>query len=257
MDATMSAGRRPLANGQPIRRSEHPDGLGTTHHETGTLWMGTDPTRASPTRRAASITPRTCTPRARRLFPTHRLAEPDAHRHRAGAPHRRSHHDAASVRAGPGLRGALRRHVDRRLEDVDHPQSAGPRQSGHVPRAPRRVRGDARHRSRPAVAHAADAAPLRAAAAVDDDGADDNSGVFVGFPHPEQQGYDNTAYVGVNFGFEIQIDELARPDNAPIHRTGAIYSFKGPTDGPRRRPSGRRVEPDTRSPSTEPTSRWR
>ena len=61
---------------------------------------------------------------------------------------------------------------------------------------------------------------------------DDNSGVFVAFPDPEQQNYDNTAYVGINFGFEIQIDELARPDNALIHRTGAIYSFKGPTDGP-------------------------
>jgi Domain of Unknown Function (DUF1080). len=67
---------------------------------------------------------------------------------------------------------------------------------------------------------------------VDDDGPDDNSGVFVAFPNPEQQNYDNTAYVGINFGFEIQIDELARPDNALIHRTGAIYSFKGPTDGP-------------------------
>jgi hypothetical protein len=61
---------------------------------------------------------------------------------------------------------------------------------------------------------------------------DDNSGVFVAFPNPEQEGYDNAAYVGVNFGFEVQIDELARPDNAPIHRTAAIYSFKGPTDGP-------------------------
>ena len=49
---------------------------------------------------------------------------------------------------------------------------------------------------------------------------------------PEQQGYDNSAYVGVNFGFEIQIDELAPPDNALVHCTGAIYSFKGPTDGP-------------------------
>jgi hypothetical protein len=38
--------------------------------------------------------------------------------------------------------------------------------------------------------------------------------------------------MAINFGFEIQIDELARPDNALIHRTGAIYSFKGPTDGP-------------------------
>ena len=61
---------------------------------------------------------------------------------------------------------------------------------------------------------------------------DDNSGVFIGFPDPRHEGYDNTAYVGVNFGFEIQIDQLARPDNAPIHRTGAVYSFKGPTDGP-------------------------
>src|SRR2546425_5178772 len=47
---------------------------------------------------------------------------------------------------------------------------------------------------------------------------DDNSGIFVAFPHPEQQNYDNTAYVGVNFGFEVQIDEQARPDGAPIHR---------------------------------------
>jgi hypothetical protein len=61
---------------------------------------------------------------------------------------------------------------------------------------------------------------------------DDNSGVFIGFPDPRHEGYSNTAYVGVNFGFEIQIDELARPDNAPIHRTGAVYAFKGPTDGP-------------------------
>ena len=36
----------------------------------------------------------------------------------------------------------------------------------------------------------------------------------------------------VNFGFEVQIDELARPDNAAVHRTGAVYGFKAPTDGP-------------------------
>ena len=46
----------------------------------------------------------------------------------------------------------------------------------------------------------------------------------------------------VNFGFEVQIDELARPDNAAVHRTGAIYGFKGPTDGPLVVASGRRVE---------------
>jgi hypothetical protein len=57
---------------------------------------------------------------------------------------------------------------------------------------------------------------------------DDNSGVYFGFPDPRNEGYNNTAFVGVNFGFEVQIDELARPDNAAIHRTGAIYGFKGP-----------------------------
>lgn len=57
---------------------------------------------------------------------------------------------------------------------------------------------------------------------------DDNSGIFIRFPNPEGEGYDNTAWVGVNLGFEIQIDETARPDGAGIHRTGAIYSFKAP-----------------------------
>jgi choline dehydrogenase-like flavoprotein len=52
---------------------------------------------------------------------------------------------------------------------------------------------------------------------------DDNSGVFVRFPDPNSKGYQNTAFVGVDFGFEIQIDESGRPDGAPFHRTGAIY----------------------------------
>ncbi len=53
---------------------------------------------------------------------------------------------------------------------------------------------------------------------------DDNSGVFVRFPDPNSKGYDNTAWVGVDFGFEVQIDEQAAPDGADIHRTGAIYA---------------------------------
>lgn len=59
---------------------------------------------------------------------------------------------------------------------------------------------------------------------------DDNSGVFVRFPHPDSKGYDNTAFVGVDFGFEIQIDQLARNDGVPIHKTGAIYGFTGPAN---------------------------
>jgi choline dehydrogenase-like flavoprotein len=56
----------------------------------------------------------------------------------------------------------------------------------------------------------------------------DNSGVFLRFPHPEQQNYDNTAYVAITLGLEVQIDEEARPDGAGIHRTGGIYKLAAP-----------------------------
>ncbi|NOQ12873.1 MAG: DUF1080 domain-containing protein [Methyloprofundus sp.] len=52
----------------------------------------------------------------------------------------------------------------------------------------------------------------------------DNSGVFIRFPHPDSKGYNNTAYVGVDFGFEVQIDELGQPNGLPIQSTGAIYN---------------------------------
>jgi hypothetical protein len=53
---------------------------------------------------------------------------------------------------------------------------------------------------------------------------EDNSGVFVRFPQPDSKGYNNTAWVAVHFGFEVQIDELGAPDGLGIHRTGAIYN---------------------------------
>lgn len=56
---------------------------------------------------------------------------------------------------------------------------------------------------------------------------DDNSGVFLRFPHPDSKAYKRTAYVGVNFGFEVQIDEQ---DPDPLRKTGAIYGFQTPTN---------------------------
>jgi len=53
---------------------------------------------------------------------------------------------------------------------------------------------------------------------------DDNSGVFLRFPDPTSKGYQNEAWVGVHFGYEVQIDALGAPDGAPPHRTGAIYA---------------------------------
>lgn len=49
---------------------------------------------------------------------------------------------------------------------------------------------------------------------------DSNSGVYLRFPDPESKGYDNAAFVPDHFGFEVQIDEVAAKG---IHRTGAIY----------------------------------
>ena len=59
---------------------------------------------------------------------------------------------------------------------------------------------------------------------------DANSGIFVRFPDPEARNYNNTAFVGVDFGFEVQIDQLAAPDGLPIHKTAAIYGFQGPAN---------------------------
>ncbi len=53
---------------------------------------------------------------------------------------------------------------------------------------------------------------------------DDNSGIFVRFPDPG-----NDSRVAVNTGYEIQIDDLGKPDGDGIHKTGAIYNFAAPT----------------------------
>jgi choline dehydrogenase-like flavoprotein len=57
----------------------------------------------------------------------------------------------------------------------------------------------------------------------------DNSGVFVRFPDPTSKNYQNQAYVGVDFGFEVQIDEFGWPDQLDKHKTGAIYNADGQT----------------------------
>ncbi len=81
--------------------------------------------------------------------------------------------------------------------------------------------------------------------------ANDNSGVFVRFrdprrPVPDRNNpailypYNNQAFVAVDTGFEVQIDEEARgdtrfnePDGFPYNRTGAIYKITslGPNPG--------------------------
>jgi hypothetical protein len=82
------------------------------------------------------------------------------------------------------------------------------------------------------------------------DPANDNSGVFVRFrdprmPVPGRDGvlrrYNNQHWVAVDTGFEIQIDEAAKPDGLDKHHTAAIYDI--PTD-----PSGIAFQTYTRGP---------
>ena len=67
---------------------------------------------------------------------------------------------------------------------------------------------------------------------------DDNSGILIRFRNPRlpvpdrnlpgvSHPYNNQAFVAVDTGFEVQIDELARgnPDGLDEHRTGAIYGM--------------------------------
>ena len=151
----------------------------------------------------------------RRTLPIskHRLAQPDAHWNRVGETHGRLDHHTASFCGRSWVHGAFR------WPDL---VTGGCRQFIISPGAlilagsysARCVGRSSWDRPGHAVAYAAVACTLPIATGMDDDGADDNSGVFVAFPDPEQQNYDNTAYVGINLGFEVQIDELGRPDNA-------------------------------------------
>ena len=52
----------------------------------------------------------------------------------------------------------------------------------------------------------------------------DNSGVFVRFPNSLTD-----PNIAIDYGYEIQIDDIGSPDGNPIHRTGAIYNYKGPS----------------------------
>jgi hypothetical protein len=67
---------------------------------------------------------------------------------------------------------------------------------------------------------------------------DDNSGVFLRFPDPASPDihYDNRAFIGVDFGFEVQIDALGRGSPPPgqnvdkkFRTTGAIYNIANQT----------------------------
>ncbi|WP_334395537.1 family 16 glycoside hydrolase [Bradyrhizobium sp. AZCC 2289] len=233
MDAAMQKVAAIFANGQPMQVIQtNRDGLGTTHHEAGTLWMGTDPTRSVTDHQGRFHHTDNLYAAGPALFPS------------IGSPNPMLTGIALSRRTGDFIMAPPAFTADAGFESLFDGISLGDWTMSTISNQPGRDdpgsfwvrRGVLEGRvgtdlgllwlTRPTPASYVLRLQWMMTAP------DDNSGAFIGFPDPRHEGYDNTAYVGVNFGFEIQIDQLARPDNAPIHRTGAIYSFKGPTDGP-------------------------
>jgi choline dehydrogenase-like flavoprotein len=205
----VAAGQPPSTVGGVQRR----DGLGTTHHEAGTLWMGDNP--------AASVTDGN----ARFHDVTNAHALGPALQPTVGSPN-------------PMLTSiALGRRLANHLVPVAPIPAEGPRSlfngqnldgwelagqgsfvvTGGVLRAVPGGDLGLLWCTTPTPRDFVLRCEWRLAQA------DDNSGVFVRFPNPNSKGYNNTAYVAVHFGFEVQIDETGAPDGANQYRTGAIY----------------------------------
>jgi choline dehydrogenase-like flavoprotein len=85
------------------------------------------------------------------------------------------------------------------------------------------------------------------------DARSDNSGVFVRFRDPREAPpanvndpriASNAAWLAVDTGFEVQIDDAAVPDQADKHRTGAIYDIEiGPAPGQQQYARGSSLQP--------------
>lgn len=234
METTMADIANLIANGQTMQIIQPlgPDGLGTTHHETGTLWMGTDATKSVTDDAGRFHHTDNLYAAGPCLFPT------------IGSPNPMLTGVALARRTGDSIITPAPFVAEAGFETLFDGTSLANWRMSTIRNQPgrenpgrflvRRGALEAQTGTDIGLLWLARPAPPRYVLRLQwmMTAPDDNSGVFVAFPHPEQENYDNTAYVGVNFGFEVQIDELARPDGAGIHRTGAIYAFKGPSDGP-------------------------
>lgn len=233
MDTTMAQVAEIFADGQPMQVIQNNrDGLGTTHHETGTLWMGEDADNSVTDHAGRFHHTENLYAAGPCLFPT--IGSPNPMLTGVALARRTGDH----IMSPPAFSGEAGFEVlfDGMVADNWRMSTIRNQPGRDNPGTFRIRRGafEALPGTDLGLLWFAQPTPPRFVLRLQwmTTAPDDNSGVFVSFPDPENQGYDNTAYVGVNLGFEIQIDELGRPDNAPIHRTGAIYSFKGPNDGP-------------------------
>jgi len=233
MDAAMMQVANLVANGQPMQiLQQNRDGLGTTHHETGTLWMHDDAN--------LGVT----APDGRLHFTENLYAAGPCLFPSIGSPNPMLTGIALARRTGDRIMKPKPFAADAGFTALFDGQSMGDWRMSTIRNQPgrddpgkfliRRGAFEAQPGTDLGLLWLNRPAPARYVLRLQwmMTAPDDNSGVYVAFPSPDGENYDNTAYVGVNLGFEVQIDNLARPDGDVVHRTGAIYNFKGATDGP-------------------------
>lgn len=238
-----------FTNGQPFDDlGQGRDGLGTTHHEAGTLYMGMDP--------SASVT----TANGRFHHVVNAYAVGPSVLPSTGSPN--------PMLSGVALARRLAAHLVAPLPtpalengfqwlfDGSAASLAGWQQIG--PGAFDLLAGENVLIARPQndiglltyVQEAFGDFILRLQFRIDS--RNDNSGVFVRFRDPRIPAPDlndpktvaNPAWIAVHTGFEIQIDELAQPDQADRHRTGAIYDVDtGPEVGKQQYQRGSALQP--------------
>jgi choline dehydrogenase-like flavoprotein len=210
------------------------DGLGTTHHEAGTLWMGTDPN--------TSVT----TPDTRFHHVVNAYALGPAVLPTIGSPNPMLSGVALARRLGdhlvapmppPPLEEEFEWLFDGTAASFARWVQAGPGSMAFDQNEGVMV---ARPGSEIGLCFFGDRGfgdfVLRLQFRID--ALTDNSGVFVRFRDPrlppppnvtDPRVATNPAWIAVHTGLEVQIDDLARPDGADMHRTGALYNI--PTSG--------------------------
>jgi len=215
-------GARSVVAGQAAREvqafEERHDKPSTTHHETGTLWMGDDPTASVTTANGRFHHVENAYALGPALYPT--IGSPNPTLTGVALGRRMAQQlttDAALYTPEAGWQALFNG------RDADNWRMAGPGRflvaEGIMETVP-----------------SEDIGMFWCTQPMPDDyllrldwmstTEDDNSGVLLRFPDPFSKGYINPAYVATQFGFEVQIDELAEPDGAAVHRTGAIYGIQ-------------------------------
>ena len=231
MDAASDAVRQifaAVAGSTDIARNR--DGLGTTHHEAGTLRMGVSPTQSVTTPNARFHNIVNAYVAGPALLPT--MGSPNPMLSGVALARRLAEHLVAPLDP-PALEAGFQWLFDGTQASLANWQQAGPGNFDYNANEQVIV-------ARPGgdiglfffTGRGFSDFTLRLQFRLDS--RHDNSGVFVRFRDPRQPpppGLNdpriagNPAWLAVDTGFEIQIDEMAQPDQADMHRTGAVYAI--------------------------------